>query len=209
MQKCFLIFSLFFVFLFACEREDSLFYQEVPTPNEIVVVEEAAEPVFAFRSSVDDQTEYIDTIGQIIDMGNNWYSIANVRYSTYECSSTTGGYSFDGTGDPDAGGNSSGFNFKVFINVSPGTFLFPNAIFFIPNENGVFEQYTTLCTNGEDIGNFVLDITSDDGERITGTFEATVYLAFDPVTFELRCGTPASIEKTITGAFDLPLQVCG
>lgn len=210
MQKRFLFFSLsflLFILFSACDREESLLITEIEEPEEVVVIEE--ETPISFRTTVDDD-EYVDVIGQVIDMDNGWYMISNSHYAEYECSSTTSGYSFNGTGDGQPGGNPAGLSFTIFVNVTPGSPQIPLANFFVPDDNGVFGHYNNLCNNGQGgFGSFELNITSNNGERIAGTFEATVYLLFDPVTFEQVCATPASIERTVTGAFDLPLETCG
>lgn len=201
---CFLLLIL----LYACDLEEDLTFVEVedrlPSP---VLIEENRPKIMRHTFNGD---EAIDTTGQVLSMGNDWYRLHNFVVDTnlIECSTTVSGTEFmaEEAAVVVFGGNFQRRNLNLVFKLNPDTTNFSALNFiayFVPDNIGSW-SYGPICSQ--------VTVTIDElGEDyIVGTFTATISKQLDPgVPILGSCEDNESLltTATLSGEFDLPLIV--
>lgn len=209
MQKCTLFFTLSFLLFLSfssCERENSLVTQVIELNNDVVIIEE--ETPILLRHTFNGE-EVIDTLGQAVlpDESNTFIHVSNFFYDEYECQSTsTGGFSFSGTGGGTPGGNPQEYSFTLIANVFNGAVNAPIFYYSIPYDGvNVFPYSNREIVCGEQTTDVTVTLTDVTDERVRGTIVGTVVRLFGN---EPTCVGATYDTAEVSIEFSLPRQYC-
>ncbi|MEM6876917.1 MAG: hypothetical protein AAF544_00050 [Bacteroidota bacterium] len=186
---------LFLTLFFACDREESLIYQEIELPRDVVIVEEEGTDFLVHRlgdlvaEGTSGSAYYSDDFG--------WFYLGSLIWNEFDCTVNESNFSFSGSGSP-VGGNSSLY-FDFFGRHDGTDAPFPVVIsYYTTGSGGQFARYNSgFCGTSTDV--VIENVTPD---RVEGRFYGTVARIPDSGPFD--CEDPDLEILPVDATFSLP-----